>query len=282
MEDSVPAQDSAQVDQSIEGSSSDGSQNNSSPTNDWLSSVPEEYREKLGKFNSPLEVVKSYVNLESLIGKKFSDFTAQDKEAFATIYGSENFIPDSPDKYQFNITVADGQENLLTDVDVKVLSDGFIKNKFTNNQAQHVIDILNDAGNVIVQQLNAQRQEIDNQRVEVLQKSWGNAWKAKLDDVNTCIEKVLPSMINYTPEQLKAELKAAGPATMEAYAALGSLMRDRGTGYNNFSPNDATVSLNHLKSDPEMEKIIANRHHPRHSEVMNRIATLSKLKHGEM
>ena len=70
-------------------------------TSQFLESLPEEYRTlaMTKGFKETGDVLKSYKEIESMVGKRFSDLTADEIRAMNTKLGA----PESADGYEFNL-----------------------------------------------------------------------------------------------------------------------------------------------------------------------------------
>lgn len=77
---------------------------------DWRKDVPEDLRKAADKFNSPVEALKAYTELEKRNGRSIvrpgKDASDEDKAAFQTALRREMGIPDSLDDYKVDIPTA--------------------------------------------------------------------------------------------------------------------------------------------------------------------------------
>jgi len=254
---------------------------------DWRANLPPELMPTLQKFDSVEKLAKGYADLQSMMGKKVTDFSKENWETYKAIQNDINGVPSDPSGYEIDTVEED--ENLrcvLSDNDMDVLKNFCHANGLTKEQAQMEYGLWN-ALSLGAQYIQEQQQiESDVNTAQVLENAWGNNYEAKLNSVNNFVEKVAPSLLGCSASDIKDEVNRLGaarsPLLISLFAAIGEMASESySRGYNNLAPMDATTRLGQLQGDPEWNTALFNRTHPRHMEVKREFDTLVKLRNGE-
>lgn len=149
--------------------------------NDWRSSLSPEYRElpSVAKFKSPDDIVKSYVNLEKLVGGEKIPVPKDDADeaAWTTVFNRLG-RPESPDKYQVELKLAEGLS--VPDEALNGFKQAAFKAGLSNKQIQSIMGYWADIENAAyMQRLEAEKTQSAESETTLRRKLGANYEAAK-------------------------------------------------------------------------------------------------------
>jgi len=253
----------------------------------WADAVQDEslrgWVEAKGLHNAGIEnVVKSYHNLEKLIGADKADRTVMlpgpdaeetELDAFYQRLGR-------PEKAeQYDLPVPEGDDGKMADWARGV----FHKAGLSDKQAQAVASAWNEyVGGMQQEQVQVAQQSAQEAEAS-LRKEWGAAYDQKVRGIDHAAGK-----LGMTPEQLEGLRNSMGPvAAMKFVDGLaGKLGEDRmdfdgeaGTGA--LTPNAAMRELQKLGTDKEFMAAWMDKNHPSHKWAVEKKQNLARMAAGQ-
>lgn len=242
---------------------------------DWRANLAPELQTIAAKFNSPEAMIKGYAGLQSLIGRKVSDYSKEDWQTYAAMMQDTTNIPANIDGYELQ-EAPDG--NVLEQEHLDAIKEQAYQLGLNQEQAQALYERENAEYAEHLE--NATHQCVDC--FQQLGDMWGNAYETKLNALTNCVENILPHLAGCSAEEFKEAIGDAymNPMLMNLFATIGEMCQDSGSvGYNNFTPTDASIRLEQMKSDPDIMKILTNQSDPRHAATKEEFRNLIAMKH---
>lgn len=230
--------------------------------------IPEEYRGGiLDRFETPVDLCKAYMSLNSLMAKRREDYSLQDKQAFLQMREEALGIPQGPAGYQIDINPYNNNgkiiENHLNENELEFMKNLSSCLELTNEQAQLQCDVVNE---YIQDCVNFQNEQIENASISngsVLAEMWGEGNIERcIADVETGIN-VAATMLGCDEEELKQELEypmaeLCCPNLINLFRNLAQL-GGRGYGHGlsaGSTPTDARNQIELLKNSEEFKKAV--------------------------
>lgn len=230
--------------------------------------IPEEYRGGiLDRFETPADLCKAYMSLNSLMAKRREDYSLQDKQAFLQMREEALGIPQGPDGYQIDVNPFDNNgkiiENHLNENELEFMKNLSSCLELTNEQAQLQCDVVNE---YIQDCVNYQNEQVENASISngsMLAEMWGEGNIERcIADVETGIN-VAARMLGCDEEELKQELEypmaeLCCPNLINLFRNLAQL-GGRGYGHGlsaGSTPTDARNQIELLKNSEEFKKAV--------------------------
>lgn len=245
---------------------------------DWRASLPEDLREHpaVQKFKTPADLFKSYVELESLLGKKKIPLPeSEDDPAWEQVWKSLG-VPESEEGYQVDIPEGvEVREEVLNEFksvakDLKLLPQQ--ADKLARWWIEKESEIL------------AEQERVAEERVKEAEKSlrkeWGQAFESKLLLARKAVEAV-------GGEDLLERLEETGlgnaPVVIKAFARIGEMLSEdtlKGfrPGWYAMTPEEAREQIRKIMNDtkgPYWDEF-----HPEHEAVVKKVLELRKIAGG--
>lgn len=246
---------------------------------DWRAALPPELQPAVSKYNNMEGFVKAYMDLQGIVGKKVSDFSKQDFQAYNQIMSEASGVPVSPDAYNIDPMPLNSSESVLLEEDTAAIKEIAHALRLNNDQAQALHDAFNAVSEGLISVIQQQKQQKYEGCLQELAGAWGNAYEGKLQAVDNAMVNVLPNLLGMDAEAIRNDLGEAGvynsPALMKTLAAIGELTSDSASrGYNHIAPMDAQTRYGHLRNDPDFMRARIDPHHPLHEQVKQEFSAL--------
>lgn len=254
--------------------------------------IPEEYRGGiLDRFETPADLCKAYMSLNSLMAKRREDYSLQDKQAFLQMREEALGIPQGPDGYQIDVNPYNNNgkivENHLNENELEFMKNLSSCLELTNSQAQLQCDVVNEYIQDCVDYQNEQLENASISNGSVLAEMWGEGNIERcIADVETGIN-VAARMLGCDEEELKQELEY--PMAELCLPNLINLFRNLaqlgGRGYGHglsagSTPTDARNQLELLKNSEEFKKAVFAGG-PALQQKMQELKVLTEIANGE-
>lgn len=237
----------------------------------WFDSLPEELKgnKSLTNFKSVEDLAKSYANQLSLLGKKVSDWTAEDVSKFHTKMGR----PEKPEEYKFAEEMdaaakadfaAKAFEAGLTQEQAKILADKLVVDSRLNKEIEAKAEI-----------------ELKNKWVEELKSEFGDAYDKRINLARKTFNEL-------ADDGLKELVVATGlhehPNMIKLFAKIGKeflepdriVSSDSDTTFG-ISPAEAQNRINAKLADPDFKRAYLSATHPKHKDALAEITRLYQL-----
>jgi hypothetical protein len=211
------------------------------------------------------EILKSAIHAEKLIGKKVSDFTKDDLNAFMMKQG----MPASKDEYK-----------LVGDLDKDVtFKEAFHAAKLTQDQAQALSEYVTAHQSKAAEAAAKEMEYKVAEAREVLSKEFGDALDKRLTLVKNTI-------LELGGNELLSEINNSGlgasPAFIKMMANIGKEFGEAGMIHSDavqkfgLTPHDRKNALNDIFGDADQMEAWKNPMHPNHKLVKEKIHSLMK------
>jgi hypothetical protein len=223
----------------------------------------------LEKFSDVNELAKSYVNLNKLLGKKFTDLSPDELSSYYTKLGK----PASKDEYVLPEDPAiDGIKDWYKDVALKA--------NLTNEQAKIVIEdyvaLERSCNEERIKAIEIQQKDV----IEELKKDFGSAFEQRIEIAKQAVKQFggddIVNILNETG-------LGNNPKVIKMFAEIGkSLQEDKIISSDKaekfgLTPADAKNKINMLKKDEEFMKSYFNATHPKHRQSIDEMQRLYAL-----
>jgi hypothetical protein len=237
----------------------------------FIDSLNPDFKESkaLQNFKDANDLAKSYLSLNSLLGKKVSDWSKEDVEGFANKLGR----PESSDKYTLPEEL--GEEA------TKNLKNVMFKAGLSQEQAKILID------EIIVD--TRSKEEVGNKQLEeqrkvaedLLKKEFGDAYEKRINVAVRAVKEVggeeLLKIINDSG-------LGANPTVVKAFAKLGmdyfesdKIVQGDKSGVFGITPSEAKKRIDTILAQPHSNKAYFDKFHPEHELIVNEIRTLGEI-----
>lgn len=237
----------------------------------WYDSLPDELKnnKNIQGFKSVEELAKSYTNQMSLLGKKVSEFAAEDVQKFYGKLGR----PDSPEGYAV-------PEDMPAE-----LKESFLKKAFdaglSAEQAKVLADSLTLEHRASVEAEAAQYESLKKEWAEKLQTEFGAAYDKRIETAKRAFNKL-------ADEGLKELLHSTGlhehPDMIKLFARIGkdflesdTIVRSDADTHFGVTPGEANAKIQMKMMDPEFKKAYLYSTHPQHKAAVAEMAELYAL-----
>jgi len=224
---------------------------------DWHSALPDEVRNhpSVGKFKTPADVVKSYIELEKFVGKDKIPLPGKDaKPEDWDVVWSRLGRPESPDKYQ--LPKLEGLPANFPQIPPEKMSEflgiahkaGLLPNQVSEVYSWFMKDTVNAMGHA-----EAARAEGMVKAEAALRKEWGKAYD---QNVGTA-RKVLQTYGSDEIFQLMDSGLGNDPRVIKLFAEIGKRMSE-----DKLIGDHAQLTKSPDEANREIAKIMANGKHP--------------------
>lgn len=246
---------------------------------DWRSNLPPEIRDApaIGRFDAPEKLAKSYLELETLVGRKGVVIpTDKDPPDVHARYRAALGVPDSPEAY--GLKPPEGiPDGLWSDATATAFAGMAHKHGLTPAQAQGLAAEFLSFQAQQMPDVEAMRASAESE----LRREWGAAFAAKADHAKRAVRQ-------FGGDALVEYLETTGlgndPRMVRAFAAIGAAMAEdvpAGMGQGRagvMSPDSARAEANRLMADPSGP--YWNDRHPEHRAVAQRVKDLWLMASG--
>jgi len=237
------------------------------PTNAWIDSLAEDLRghKSLSTFKDVNELAKSYLNAQSLIGKRISEMSAEDLAHVNALKG----VPVNPAEYtlpeEVNPELGDWYKNIAH------------KAGLTKDQAKHVLDSYVELNRQMEAKHKVEMENSFNQSVAALQKEFGSAFDQRIEVAKRAVDA-------FGGQELKDLLNQTGlgnnPTVVKMFAKIGKeLLNDQIITADHektfgLTPDDAKREMNNKLLDAEFRAAYYSATHPGHKAAVEEMARL--------
>lgn len=237
----------------------------SAPELDWKSVLSEELKESsfLKKFEGKTleDVLKSAANAHSLVGKKVSDFTAEDLQAFREKVG----IPTKKEDYKLPTELGEKLD---------VLTEKYLEAGLTQEQAKSLTDTLIEQERAAVKAEETALATKLSEAKERLEKEFGTAYEKRIDMATKAIKEyggqALLDSINESGLGLNPDLIIAFSKIGKGMAEDTIVSSDMDTTFG-ITPEESKQRFAAIMSDPKKMAAWKNPTHPNHKAVIAEI-----------
>ena len=248
-----------------------------SPYHDFIQSVPEEYRGKIAQkgFSNIEDVVKSYVNLESMQGKRFDDLTADEIRSLHTKLGA----PEDPSGYEIEVPAELGDTPLLDGYRQKAHELGVSKEVAENLASWFLANQLDQMN---MQQATHNQSEAE--KVAAVKKEFGAAFDARIELANKGLK-------HFGGEDLINSIRNAGLsndlALIRAFSEVGKLISEdsfvgvKSSASFGVTPEEASKKIAEKFRDTAFMSRWQNQMDPGHKAAVAELEQLYKFKNGQ-
>lgn len=245
----------------------------------FKSFVPPQYQELLSRYHNFSDVLDSFSAQRGLIGKKVSDYSKSDWQAYSNMVQQVSGIPADPTGY--NLEQKEG--SMLTKEDDSLCREIACNMGLNNDQANLLKENMEGFAAAVREADYTQQMEVQQE----LEKRWGNNYEYKAQAINNAFSSVIPQLFGETTEAFGEDLQAAmarHPTVARLVAAVGELaMTTTTSGYggNATTPQGAAATIEQLKNDPDFMKKYMNEWAVGHKQAKDTMQQLMRLKNRE-
>jgi hypothetical protein len=244
---------------------------------DFVQSIPEEYRGKVTKkgFQNVEDVLKSYVNLESMQGKRFEDLTVDEIRSMNTRLGA----PEDPSGYEIEVPTELGEVTMLEGYTQKAHELGVPK-ETAENLANWFIQ--NQLEQMNMHQATTNQNE--SEKVETLKQEFGTAFDARIEMANKALRK-------FGGDEAVNAIHSAGlsndPALVKMLSEVGKLIAEdtfvgpKSSPSFGVTPDEANKQIAEKFKDQAFMSRWHNQADPGHKAAVAELEQLYKLKNGQ-
>lgn len=230
---------------------------------DWKASLPEDIKssKSLEKFKDVGDIVKSYVNLESMIGKKVSEMPAEVVNQFLK-------VPSAPEKY----ILSEDADKLVN----KALLEKGIAAKISQDQMKVLTDTMVELTRAEDAKLKADAEKALQLEQEKLKEKFGSALEDRLNQVKNIFRK-------YGSEDLLTKATESGIIHKAEFIeffdritqdALSVKMVESDFQKRAVTPDEARKLIEVKKADPAFMDRYLNRSNPGHKLAVDEMSEL--------
>jgi len=250
-----------------------------SDNTEFLSTLGEDYKTVAATkgFNSADDIMKSYTNLESMMGKKFDELTNEELKSVYTKLGA----PESKEDYGFEkAELPDGAEDVMTDWFASQAHEAGLTKDAASKLRESFMGL--QAEEVKQAEIAIQVQEKDN--IEKLKVEFGSAFDERINLAKTALNEV-------GGEEARMAILNAGlgsnPAIIKMLSEIGKMtsegkMVDSGRVEAQFgiTPEEAASKIAEKFADPAFLERYRNTMHQGHNEAVQELDKLYRLKNS--
>jgi len=267
IQDNNTPQDTPQDNNTPQGN--DETPNNNTQVN-WTQLLGE-YAEdpSIQKFKDPKDLAKSYLELQSLIGKKKIPIPDKPDE-FPNVL-KQLGMPEDPNGYP---DFDDAEKVFGSKEDWEEFKQVAYESGLLPYQFEKLYSKVKEIISTTEQMTQQQRQEIMQQAVQQLQQKFGDEFQAKLNLANRLFAQM--------PQDVQQAIYEAGldvnPNFVEFLAKLGEYYKEDSFEVSGYSTADAKEELNKIYSNPQHP--FFNKEHPEHEAAVKKVEKLYKIIYG--
>ncbi len=230
-------------------------------------------------FKNADDILKSYTNLESMMGKKFDELTNEELKGVYTKLGA----PETPEGYEFEAAqLPEGIQDNMTDwFSAKAHELGIPKEAAQQLRNEFITKQTEEYGQIT---LNSQTKATDD--LAELKQEFGSAFDERVTLASTALNE-------FGGEEVKKVINQYGlnnnPALVKMFAELGKLTSEgkMATDKNatpvqfGITPAEASAKIAEKFADKEFMNRWKSQAHPQHSDAVREIEQLYKLKNSK-
>lgn len=247
---------------------------------DFISTIGEDYRTIAHQkgFKSVDDVLKSYSNLEGMMGKKFDELTNEELKGVYTKLGA----PESPDGYEFEeVQLPEGIEDNMTEwFSAKAHELGLSKGAAQKLRSEFIAKQSEELG---MASLAAQTRATDE--LAQLKREFGSAFDERASLAATALNE-------FGGDDVKEVINQYGlnnnPALVKMFAEIGKLTSegnmssDKSATPSKFgvTPAEASAKIAEKFADKAFMERFRSQTHPQHNDAVRELETLYKLKNS--
>lgn len=245
----------------------DATPDNSSQLTDLLSDELKTSK-ALGNFKDVDGLAKSYVHLNSMLGKRFDELSPEELKGYYSKMGR----PEEPDKYELPVVANNELDGWYRD--------NVFKLGLNQKQARSLMESYTELEQMKMQEMTQQNEAMTNEWEQGLKQEFGTAFEQRVDTAKKAVKE-------FGGEELRDYLNETGlgnhPAMVKAFAKIGqNLKEDTLTDTQvsaNFgtTPNEALQKISNLKRDPNFMKSYRSAMDPGHKGAVKEIEDLYKI-----
>ena len=223
---------------------------------------------ELSKFKDVNELAKSYVNLNKLLGKRFSDLSQEELNQYYTKLGK-------PEKHEDYVLPEEGKAE-----DRDWYKNIVFEAGLTKEQAKLVYEKYIEKERSASIQRNQEIEKSQQQAVDVLKAEFGTAFDQRLNLAKSAVRE-------FGGEEIVKILNDSGlgnnAAIIKMFANIGKnfqedkiISSDKSKQFG-LTPTDARNKINMLKKDPEIMRAYMDGTHHKHRQVVAEMSQLYEL-----
>ena len=241
----------------------------------FLNSLSDDLKtnKSLQNFKDVEGLAKSYLHLNSLLGKKFSDMSPEELDSYYTKLGR----PEAQDGYKLPDTIEQQETS------------GWYKEQafklgLTQDQAKGLAESYHELEQDMIQKQQAQMQQAQEQWMADIKQEFGGAFEQRIETAKTAVRE-------YGGEELKQYLNETGlgnhPAMVKAFAKIGqdmaedSLTTTEAKASFGTTPSEAKQELALQLRDPDFMQAYKSPSHPGHKDAVAQRQRLYQIAHPE-
>lgn len=217
-------------------------------------------------------LVKSYLNAQQVIGRRFEDLTPEQ----LNLYYNKMGRPENPDGYSIS-------DEDLNDPMVGWYKQTAHKLGLGKQAAEELYQAYKNHATEIQAQQNQKMQEVSDQYIKQLKQDFGHAFDERIQMAQRAVRELGGPEL----QQLLANpLIGDHPAVVKAFSEMGRRLMEhkgitgQGQGFK-ISPEEAAMEIENLNRDPEFLKAYMNHRHPGHKEAVNKKQSLYQIAYGD-
>lgn len=245
--------------------------------NSFIDSLPDEYKgfaEKKG-FKDAASALKSLQNLESKLGKRMEDLTAEEIQAIDKKFGA----PESAEDYGLELSDSFKEDPILKDIANDFHAVGLPKNK-----AEALMAKVQEKMDAYEKDLETEIQIKEQDKVESIKKEFGSAFDKRLELANSALRKfggeeaikaIADAGLANDPAVFRM-LSEVGKLISEDVPAGGKEVKEFGT-----TPDEAKNMIAELRADSAFNERARDVRHPGHAEAVAKLERLYRLASGK-
>lgn len=219
----------------------------------------------LGNFKDVNDLAKSYINLNSLLGKKVQDWSKENVDTFAVKMGR----PEAVDGYTLPEELGDSS---------KEFKDFAFKAGLSQEQAKTLADEIILSNRAKLEKSKSDFEAFKTKAQTELKAEFGDAYEKRMSLATKAIVEVggeaLLKAINDSGLGMNTELiKGFSKLGVDYFEADRTVKADR-TGLFGITPGEAKAMLDAKQADPEFRARLYSRTHPGHNEAVKEIQML--------
>lgn len=239
----------------------------------FLDMLSEEMRHipALKSFKDVESLAKSYVNAQSLLGKKIENMAPEELQQ---ILGKAVQAPDTPDGYKFE--AVKGMDPDMVDFYRETAH----TLKLSSKQAEDLAQIMMEVDNEMKTEADAKLQQELQNATQLLKKDWGNQVEDK-------VKLAKKAVVEFGGEELLNAITQSGlgndPKLIRAFAKIGesllesNLVGETGLGSFSMTPEQARKAISQKTMSKEFMEAYLSEFHPSHKEAVDEMFALNKL-----
>jgi hypothetical protein len=221
-----------------------------SDVSNWRDSLSDDFRDhkSLRNINSIDDMAKSFINAQSVIGRRFEDLSPEQLNEFYVKTGR----PENAEGYNFELgDTADPDM-------VNWFKNAAFEAGLTEANAQKIMDSYNEKALAYQSEFNAVQELEAAESIKELKNDFGLAYDQKVESARRAVTE-------FGGQELKDVLDQTGlgnnPTIVKAFAQVGEylsedkLVKPEQKTSGVMTPEEAKLRINELRSDPEFQQL---------------------------